>query len=284
MRTLIVLAATALLLSACASNPAEDPVQIKLTDMDTRLGRVERVVSNQSLVDLSRRLDVLEAQLREQRGAVEVLQNSDEVAVKQQRAMYSDLDKRIAALENGLRPPAPGADSGAGSGSPPPPGSAADAGASGAAGATTAVAPPVVAGAESGGGAAAPLSDRTAYARAFDTLKRGNYSEAVGAFQGFMKDYPGSGLLDNAQYWIGEAYYVTRDFDHAAQAFRAVGERWPTSRKAPDAMLKLGYTQIELKHLTEARATLSQVAVRYPDTDAAHLAQERLQKLPPEGR
>ena len=98
-----------------------------------------------------------------------------------------------------------------------------------------------------------------------------------------MERYPSSALLDNAQYWIGEAYYVTRDYGQAAAAFRAVGERWPASRKAGDALLKLGYTQFEQKHLTEARATLRQVVERFPDSDAARLAQERLQKLPAEG-
>lgn len=276
MRVVLLLAASStLLLSACASNPAEDPVQIKLNDVDTRLGRVERVVSNQSLVDMSRRLDVLEAQLREQRGSVEVLQNGDESAVKQQRAMYTDLDKRIAALENGLR------------GAPVEAGGA-PGGASGAVlGSASAGSPAARAGgpaASADGGETSAVDDRTAYARAFETLKHGSYGEAVGAFQAFMKTYPRSSLLDNAQYWIGEAYYVTRDYEHAAQAFRAVGERWPASRKAPDAMLKLGYTQIELKHLTEARSTLNRVVERFPGTDAAHLAQERLQKLPPEGR
>ena len=62
------------------------------------------------------------------------------------------------------------------------------------------------------------------------------------------------------------------------------GERWPTSRKAPDALLKLGYTQIEQKHLTEARATLrSGGRALSRDADAARLAQDRLQKLPSEG-
>jgi len=308
MRALILLAlAPALLLAGCASNPADDPVQIKLNDMDARLGRVERVVSNQSLVDLSRRVDVLEAQLREQRGAVEVLQNGNESAAKTQRAMYVDLDKRIAALENGLRgPPLPaaaggGAEAGAGSAAGAATGAgsgvreaaalpasgaspAASAALSGAGTAGTGTAGTGLAGAGTAGGDAAGMDDRAAYARAFETLKRGDYGDAIGGFQRFMKDYPASTLLDNAQYWIGEAYYVTRDYERAAQAFRAVGERWPTSRKAPDAMLKLGYTQFELKHLTEARATLSRVVERFPGSDAAQLAQERLQKLPPEGR
>ena len=85
--------------------------------MDTRLGNVERVVSNQSLVDLSRRLDALEAQQRELRGNLEVLQNSNETARKSERDLYADLDKRIAALEAGARGTAgtavPGAATGA---------------------------------------------------------------------------------------------------------------------------------------------------------------------------
>jgi len=261
MNTRIALAAPALaLLAACATNPAEDPVQIKLNDVDTRLGRVERVVSNQSLVDMSRRLDALEAQLREIRGNTEVLQNGSEGLRKQQRDLYADLEKRIAALE--ANPQAVGqAGAAAGAGSMPGPTSAA----------------------ASGAAATTPVDDQAAYARAFDQLKSGEYRAAVTQFQAFMKNYPQSALLDNAQYWIGEAYYVTRDYDLAAKAFRAVGERWPASRKAPDALLKLGYTQFEQKHLADARATLNDLVQRFPGTDAARLATERLAKLPAEG-
>jgi tol-pal system protein YbgF len=260
MRISYALFPLGLLLSACATNPAEDPVQIKLNDVDARLGSVERVVSNQSLVDMSRRLDALEAQLREQRGNVEVLQNGSESARKQQRDLYADLDKRLAALEGKLN------------------GTAAGTGAS----ATGTAAAGVPAGVPADAGKAG--DDQAAYNRAFETLKNGGYGEAVKAFQAFMADYPASALLDNAQYWTGEAYYVTRDYEHAAQAFRAVGERWPNSRKAPDALLKLGYTQIEQKHLADARDTLNGVVKRFPGSDAARLAQERLQRLPPEAR
>ena len=253
MKAQLLAVLSVLLLSACATNPAEDPVQIKLNDIDTRLGTVERVVSNQSLVDMSRRLDTLEAQLREQRGNVEVLQNGGTTVRKEQRDLYADLDKRIAAIESGQHP-----------------------GTAPAAVESSAAAAP--------GGSGSADDDQLAYAKAFDRLKGGSYGDAITAFQGFMKRYPSSALLDNAQYWIGEAYYVTRDYDRAAQAFRAVGEKFPSSRKAPDALLKLGYTQFEQKHLSDARATLSTVVERFPGTDAAHLAQERLLKLPPEGR
>ena len=251
MNTKALLAAPALLvLAACATNPAEDPLQIRLNDFDTRLGRVERVVSNQSLVDMSRRLDALEAQLRELRGTSEVQANGSDALRKQQRDLYADLDKRIAALEGGVQAAA-GVNAG-----------------------TVAIA---------GAGANEPVDDQAVYTRAFEQLKAGDYHAAIEQFQGLMKSYPQSQLLDNAQYWIGEAYYVTRDYELAAKAFRAVGERWPASRKAPDALLKLGYTQYQQKHLHEARATLSELTQRFPGTDAARLAAERLQKITAEG-
>ena len=44
----------ALAMAGCAGTPPEeDPVQIKLHDLDTRLTRVERVVTNQSLLDIA---------------------------------------------------------------------------------------------------------------------------------------------------------------------------------------------------------------------------------------
>ena len=58
--------------------------------------------------------------------------------------------------------------------------------------------------------------------------------------------------------------------------------RWPNSRKAPDALLKLGYTQFEQKKITEARATLALVQMRFPGSEAAKLAADRLQKMPAE--
>jgi TolA-binding protein len=74
---------------------------------------------------------------------------------------------------------------------------------------------------------------------------------------------------------------VTRDYDDAIATFRALGDQYPQSRKAPDALVKIGFAQFELKHMIDARATLNQVVQRYPGTDAAKLAADRLTKIPP---
>ena len=128
--------------------------------------------------------------------------------------------------------------------------------------------------------AAGAGADQAAYNQAFDILKAGKYADAIKAFQLFMQSWPQSALADNAQYWLGESYYVTRDFQSAAAAFQTLLDHWPDSRKAPDALLKLGYTQAELKHTVQARATLSSVSTRFPGSDAANLAAARLLQLP----
>jgi len=243
------------LVSGCAVSPEEDPVQIKLTDIDGRVQRIERVVSNQSLLDMAQKLDAAQADVRSLRGRIEELENSNEALRKQQRELYADLDKRLSAPSTG------GGYSGGGAtiaGSPTP---------------------NVAAGA---GGSAA--GEQAAYTTAFDALKSSNYAGAISGFSSFLSTYPTSPIAENAQYWLGEAYYATGKYEQAALSFKTVGERWPNSRKSPDALLKLGYSQLELKRNVEARASLGDVIRKYPDSDAAKLAAERLRRIPADAR
>ena len=109
LRLSLALLWSAVALAGCETTSEPDPTQVKLTDVDERLGRVERVVSNQSLLTLSQRIDVLEAQMREMRGTIDELQNSNETLRKQQRDLYADLDRRLKAMGSGAGQPA-GAD------------------------------------------------------------------------------------------------------------------------------------------------------------------------------
>lgn len=75
----------------------------------------------------------------------------------------------------------------------------------------------------------AELRTQAAYAYAFDALKGSDYSTAIMRFKEFLRDYPQSTLAGNAEYWLGETYYLTRDLDDAAASFRAVGDQYPRS-------------------------------------------------------
>jgi tol-pal system protein YbgF len=252
IRALVTTVAATLLIAGCATSPEEDPVQIRMNDLDARLQRIERVMTNQSLLEMAQRIDSLQAELRTMRGEVELLQNQSEGGKAQNRSLYGDLEKRIAALETlGGVSPATAAGGGA---------------AAGAAGSAVATAP-------AGG-------EQASYDAAFSALKGGDYQKAIGGFKSFVAAYPSSSLASNAQYWLGEAYYVTRDYQNAIGAFQKVTTEYPDSRKAPDALVKIGFTQSALGRNGDAKVTLEDVVKRYPGTEAATLATERLKRLP----
>ena len=245
MRSIIPLALVTVFVAGCASVPPDqDPTQIRLNDLDARVSKVERIISNQSLVRLAEQADSLQAQIRDLRGQVEDLQNANQALRKQQHDLYADLDRRITALEHG---------------SPPAGGSAGSGG--------------------NGGEAGVTPTQQSVYGQAFDALKAGSYSVAISGFQDFLNQYPSSPLAPNAQYWLGEAHYVNHDFAAAESAFQAVLDKWPSSSKAPDAMLDLGNTQLAQGKNAKGRATLRQVVSQYPGTDAANRAQTRLKQL-----
>ncbi|MBS0377372.1 MAG: tol-pal system protein YbgF [Proteobacteria bacterium] len=252
MRASLPVLSLCALLSGCATTPEEDPVQQKLTDLDGRTDRLERGVQNQ--VAQSQRVDELQAQVRELQGRIDELEHGQANLAKQQRDLYSDLDKRISGGAGAAA--AGGATAGA------------------AAGAGPADAPPAA------GDAGASSTEQAVYQQAFDALKAGSYSLAITGFKDFLSTYPQSPLAENAQYWLGEAYYVNHDYDSAGGAFRTVLKKWPDSRKAPDALLKLGYTQFAQKQYPQAKQTLTDVTQKYPGSDAAKLAQDRLKKIP----
>ncbi|HTX24292.1 MAG TPA: tol-pal system protein YbgF [Steroidobacteraceae bacterium] len=244
MRTLIAGATVAIAmitLAGCATTPEEDPIlQDKLNNLDSRTDRIERVISNQSLLNMAQSIDALQDQVRVLQGRIDELENENDALRKQQLAFYADLDHRISQM-----------------------------GAGGASGAPAASSPSAI----------APGTEQSAYMQALDLLKNGKYPEAASALQQFLATYPKSALADNAQYWIGESYYGARDYAKAAGAFQAVLDQWPNSSKAPDALLKLGYTQFEMKQYDKARATLNDVTHRFPGTSAARLATDQLRML-----
>jgi tol-pal system protein YbgF len=114
------------------------------------------------------------------------------------------------------------------------------------------------------------------YQDAVAALRAGDHATAVAGLRDFVKRWPEHDYADNAQYWLGEAYYDQKDYKTAAAEFRRTIERYPSGNKVPDALLKLGYSYQALGQLEQARATLEQVVSIYPRSGPAVLASERL--------
>jgi tol-pal system protein YbgF len=290
-----------LAVAGCATPPEKDPVQIKLNDLDTRLVRIERVVANQSLLELANELDAARSDVRSLHNDFDQVSNNLAASRKQQKDLYADLDRRLKALEGRAAPGAAAALSGTAAAERGA-ASAADASASGATagvaaggaatgggatgGAAAGGAPAAGTGAGTiapvGAGASLPVpdgNDRANYQAAFALLKDSQYDQAVTAFQQFLVAFPDSTLADNAQYWLGEAYYVNKNFTESLSAFQTLIDKYPQSRKLPDALLKVGYCDYELARWDQAKKVLSEVVAKFSDTAAGHLAQQRLEKL-----
>lgn len=124
-----------------------------------------------------------------------------------------------------------------------------------------------------------PLDEKAEYDTALAILRDGRYSDAALAFKQLIASHPNGSYTDNAHYWLGETYYVTRDFDQAQAAFREVTTRFPQSPKLADSRLKLGFIYYEKQEWKAARTELEAVANGWPASTAARLANERLARM-----
>lgn len=254
MRGAIAAGAVAVLASGCAlfeAPPQEDPVEVKLAELDRRLQAMERVVENQSLLQLSQKVTELERRTDQLQGRDEELQYESADTAERQRLLYADLDSRIQDLERALQ----------------------SRGSSVLEGGTLAPGQlPVPEG-----------TDRDNYQVAFELLKEERYDMAAASFKEFLTAFPGSELVDNAQYWLAESYYASGDFEQALLDFQAVIDDHPRSSKVPDALLKMGLCNYSLQRWSAARETLNRVQQDYAETTAARLAGQYLGRMDAEG-
>ncbi len=232
--------------------PSEDPVLIKLEELEQRLAAIERVMQNQSLVNMTQQVSALERRADELHGMTETLDHDASETADRQRQLYADLDDRIRDLEANMQ---------------------------------ARNAPSVLDGGKLVPGQL-PVpggSDRDNYQAAFELVKEQRYEPAALAFQQFLVSFPDSDLAANAQYWLAESYYVTQEFDAALKSFQLVIKDYPRSSKVADALLKTGYCNYELKRWDEAKASLLRVQEDYANTTAARLAAQRLKRMETEG-
>ncbi|MEO8700988.1 MAG: tol-pal system protein YbgF [Kofleriaceae bacterium] len=115
------------------------------------------------------------------------------------------------------------------------------------------------------------------YRAAVELVKSGDHDKSVAALRAFLGKYPRHDYADNAQYWLGEAFYAHKDYKEALVEFRNVIETYPRGNKVPDALLKVGYCYQALGQTDKARAVLEQVVNLYPKTEPALLAAKRLE-------
>jgi tol-pal system protein YbgF len=118
--------------------------------------------------------------------------------------------------------------------------------------------------APAGGDRVAAIKAKALYEDAYGHLLRRDYAAAEVGFRNFLATYPSDALSGNAQYWLGETYYVRGKYSQAATAFLDGYKRYRTSDKAPDSLLKLGMALQQLGEKDAACATLGELKTKFP--------------------
>ncbi len=229
------------------------------------------------------RLTQLETEIRTLTGKAEELQHAVGQFDSRFSKLVSDVDLRLRALEQAGTPLATDAAEPALGTTPPPPGSVA-----------TRIpwnnpapnAPPRALGTipsrSSDRTAAVPLPARPVQPAAQPTRSAGtpeeqydhatslmlndqNFTGAERALKAFIKGHPEHELAGNAHYWLGETYYVRKDFRQAAFTFADGYQRFPRSNKAPDNLLKLGMALGQLGQAKQACTAFSRLLTNFPN-------------------
>ena len=248
--------ATVLLLAALGTQPAraglfdDDEARRQIDNLTAKVN--ERVDTlSKAQIELMNQIQALREENARLRGQVETLQYEVESAKKRQQDFYVDLDGRVRKFEgqpNSGVDPAQGA-SGANSGTD-----------------------------NSARKPADPAAESREYEAALNLFKANKLKESATAFDAFAKAHPDSTLAPSAYYWQGNALTAQRDCKRAIDVYRVVPNRWPQNPRAADALVGVASCQQELGDAKSARTTLEAVVAKYPDSQAAAAAKQRLKK------
>jgi tol-pal system protein YbgF len=125
---------------------------------------------------------------------------------------------------------------------------------------------------------ATDMGDEDAYRAAYNLIKAQKFDQAVGAFQNFVKTYPGSRYEPNAYYWLGELYLQIQDLDASREAYTNLVEKYPDNTKVADARYKLAKVHFLKGEKSKSRDLLKNVIASYPGTATAQAAQKFLKE------
>lgn len=221
---------------------------VSSSNTDQRITELERKFTTRTEAQhrQQEQLDVMQNEVNELRGAIEVQNYQLEKILERQRELYLEIDKRIESVK------------------------------------TQPVTIPAVTINEAGIAPEVPLSgnENEAYDKAVNLiLKDRLYDQAIPEFQAFLQNFPNSSYVSNAHYWLGQLLFNKQDWSGAGLQFQSLIDNFPDSSKRADATLKLGITEMERSNAARAKQLWEQVVAEFPDSSSAKLAEKRLKGL-----
>ena len=102
------------------------------------------------------------------------------------------------------------------------------------------------------------------YEFAVSFMKIGDYETAEFALKEFIQKNKDHDLAGNAQYWYGETFRIRQLYSDAATAYLDGYQNYPKSKKAPDNLLKLGITMVQLGEKDQGCKMITGLKKEYP--------------------
>tara|TARA_B100000674_G_scaffold493716_1_gene516635 strand:- start:512 stop:1465 length:954 start_codon:yes stop_codon:yes gene_type:complete len=116
---------------------------------------------------------------------------------------------------------------------------------------------------------AKPAKDQYEFAVSF--MKIGDYETAEYALKEFIDKNKDHDLAGNAQYWYGETFRIRQLYSDAATAYLDGYQNYPKSQKAPENLLKLGITMVQLGEKDQGCTMIKGIKKQYPKANKAVL-------------
>jgi len=242
-----------LLLSLCLAIPAQagiledDQARQQIKELGARVLKLDDTIQHQtkSMLDLQSQIDALNAEVRTLRGQNEETTHGLQDAEKRQKDFYVDLDTRVRHFESEDQ--------------------AAKVAAASAVKAT-------VPAAEASGA----VSEDHAFAAAYGLFKSGKHADAIKSFHDFLKKYPDSIHVPNANYFLGNAQFAVKNYRGALDTYQGLIKVYPDTPITPDVLFKIAECLHGLKHDISAHKTLKTLIAKYPSSKAAAKARKLL--------
>ena len=135
-----------------------------------------------------------------------------------------------------------------------------------------------------------PIAPGTSPQRMFDTAQAdyfaGQWDLCVRGFEMYLSYFAKSPLADQAQFYIGECHFSQGTMQEAVSAYNQVIANYPRGASAASAYYKRGLALERLGQTERARESYESALKNFPDSDAARLAKQALDRLsrgrPPE--
>ena len=218
-------------------------IEARLAQLDELLARFDQSDKKQAnaILDLQNQIEAKNDEIRKLHGLNEELAHNLQDSEKRQRDFYVDLDGRIKRFE--------------------------------------ALDSAVADKASGNTNKDDPATENRAFEAAYNFYKAERYQNAASAFQDFLRNFPQSVHAANVYYWLGNSYFILKDYKNSLETYSKLTTRFAAYPKAADVILNMADCQLELKDKAAAKLTLKQIIEKFPGSTPAAEAKKLLATL-----